>query len=352
MNPYIKTMKCIVKKTREPGGLALEEKPIPVPDDNGVLIKTIKTAICGTDLHIYSWNSWARKTINTPQIIGHEFVGEVAAVGKNVENCRVGDLVGGEGHLFCGVCRHCITGLAHLCPHTKGIGVNTDGAFAEYFVFPAKNIWLCDATIPLNVLAVYDPLGNAMHTVRSFDVLGEDVLVTGAGPIGLMSVPILRRIGARNIVVTDINDRRLEMARELGATAVVNVTREKIADVVAKIPSMVEGFDVGLEMSGSASGFNDMIDVMANGGNIAILGFLPPEAAIEWDKMIFKSLTLKGVYGREVFDTWYQMTALLQSGLSDEIAKIITHEFMYTDFIEAFELMKSGQSGKIILNWS
>lgn len=343
-------MKCIVKKTPEPGGLALEERGTPSPDDNGVLIRAIKTAICGTDLHIYSWNSWAKKTIKTPQIIGHEFVGRVVEVGKNVTNCTPGDLVAGEGHLFCGNCRHCITGLAHLCPHTKGLGVNTDGAFAEYFVFPAKNIWHCDEKIPLNVLAVLDPLGNAMHTARSFDVLGEDVLVTGAGPIGLMSVPILRRIGARNIVVTDINDRRLEMARELGATAAVNVARDKIR--LKEIPSMVEGFDVGLEMSGSAAGFNDMIEVMANGGKIAILGFLPPEAAIEWDKMIFKSLTLKGIYGREVFDTWYQMTALLQSGLSEEIAKIITHEFHYTDFIEAFELMKSGESGKIILNWS
>ncbi|MCL1882611.1 MAG: L-threonine 3-dehydrogenase [Defluviitaleaceae bacterium] len=343
-------MKTIVKKVNEPGGLFLEEREIPKPGDNDVLIKTKKTAICGTDVHIYNWNSWAQKTIKTPQIIGHEFVGEVAEVGKNVENAKVGDLVSGEGHLFCGSCRHCITGLAHLCPHTKGIGVNTDGAFAEYFCFPAKNIWQCDKSIPLNILSILDPLGNAMHTVRSFDVLGEDVLVTGAGPIGLMSVPILRRIGARNIVVTDINDNRLKLARELGATATVNVSREKIAD--KRIPSMVEGFDVGLEMSGSASGFNDMIDVMANGGNIAILGFLPPEAAIEWDKMIFKSLTLKGVYGREVFDTWYQMTALLQSGLSEEISKIITHEFKYTEFNEAFELMKSGESGKIILDWS
>jgi len=246
-----------------------------------------------------------------------------------------------------------MTGTAHLCKEASGIGVNMDGAFAEYFVFPASNLWICDENIPLNVLAIMDPLGNATHTVRSFDVLGEDVLVTGAGPIGLMSVPILRRAGARNIVVTDINTGRLEMARQLGANATVDVRSEKIADVMPGLkPAMVEGFDIGLEMSGSAGGFNDMIDVMANGGKIAILGFLPPEAVIEWDKMIFKSLTLKGVYGREMFDTWYQMTALLQSGLVDDILKIITHEFKYTDFIEAFELMKSGESGKIILDWS
>jgi threonine 3-dehydrogenase len=345
-------MKVIVKKTPEFNGLVLEDREIPAPGDNQVLIKVKKTAICGTDLHIYSWNSWAQKTIKTPQIIGHEFVGEVAAVGRNVTNVGVGELVSGEGHLFCGQCRHCITGTAHLCTKTKGIGVNMDGAFAEYFVFPASNVWQCDESIPLDVLAIFDPLGNATHTVRSFDVLGEDVLVTGAGPIGLMSVPILKRAGARNIVVTDINEGRLELARQLGATATVNVTRQKISDVMATIPRMVEGFDVGLEMSGSAAAFNDMIDVMANGGKIAILGFLPPEAAIEWDKMIFKSLTLKGVYGRLVFDTWYQMTALLQSGMTDEIQKIITHEFHYTDFHEAFELMRSGKSGKIILDWS
>lgn len=345
-------MKAIVKKTKEPGGLVLEDREVPTPSDNEVIIKVKKTAICGTDLHIYNWNRWAQKTIRTPQIIGHEFVGEIAEIGRNVTNARVGELVSGEGHMFCGNCRHCITGTPHLCREAKGIGVNMDGAFAEYFAFPAKNLWHCDENIPLNILSIQDPLGNATHTVRSFDVLGEDVLVTGAGSIGLMSVSILRRAGARNIVVTDINEKRLEMARQLGATAVVDVTRQKISDAMAKIPSMVEGFDVGLEMSGSADAFNDMIDVMANGGKIAILGFLPPEARIEWDKMLFKSLTLKGVYGRETFETWYQMTALLQSGLAEEISKIITHEFRYTDFIEAFEVMRSGKSGKIIMDWS
>jgi threonine 3-dehydrogenase len=245
-----------------------------------------------------------------------------------------------------------MTGSRPLCRDAPGIGVNRDGAFAEHFAFPASNVWVCDENIPLNVLAIMDPLGNATHTVRCFDVLAEDVLVTGAGPIGLMSVPILRRAGARNIVVTDIHPGRLEMARQLGANATVDVRTEKIADIMPNLrPAMVEGFDVGLEMSGSAGGFNDMIDVMANGGKIAILGFLPPEAAIEWDKMIFKSLTLKGVYGREMFDTWYQMTALLQSGLVEEVLKIITHEFHYTDFLEGFELMRSGESGKIILDW-
>ncbi|MCL2048081.1 MAG: L-threonine 3-dehydrogenase [Defluviitaleaceae bacterium] len=346
-------MKAILKKTPEPNGLFMEEIDIPTPADNQVLIKVKKTAICGTDIHIYNWNSWAQKTIKTPQIIGHEFVGEVSQVGKNVTNAKVGDLVSGEGHLFCGNCRHCITGSAHLCSRTKGIGVNTDGVFAEYFLFPASNLWHCDKNIPLNILSIMDPLGNATHTVRSFDVLSEDVLVTGAGPIGLMSIPILRRAGARNIVVTDINEEKLKKAKLLGATATVDVRTQKIADVMAQeVPSMVEGFDIGLEMSGSASAFNDMIDVMANGGKIAILGFLPPEAKIEWDKMINKNLTLKGVYGREVFDTWYQMNALLQSGLVDEISKIITHEFRYTEFAEAFGLMASGRSGKIILDWS
>ena len=344
-------MKAIFKKTAEPNGLAMEEIPVPPLCDNQVLIKTKKTAICGTDIHIYNWNSWAKKTIKTPQIIGHEFVGEVVEIGKNVTNVKVGELVSGEGHLFCGKCRHCITGSAHLCGSTKGIGVNTDGVFAEYFPFPASNVWHCDTNIPLNVLSIMDPLGNATHTVRSFDVLSEDVIVTGAGPIGLMAVPILRRAGARNIVVTDINEKKLEKAKMLGATATVDVRTQKISDVMATIPTMVEGFDIGLEMSGSASAFNDMIDVMANGGKIAILGFLPPEARIEWDKMINKNLTLKGVYGREVFDTWYQMNALLQSGLADEIAKIITHEFRYTDFAEAFALMASGESGKIVLDW-
>jgi len=346
-------MKTIVKHKPIPGGLVMEERPMPTPGDGEVLIKTKKTAICGTDLHIYSWNSWAQKTIRTPQIIGHEFVGVVEEVGRGVTNVEPGQLVSGEGHLFCGHCRHCMTGTRHLCREASGIGVNRDGAFAEYFTFPASNVWICDENIPLNVLAIMDPLGNATHTVRCFDVLAEDVLVTGAGPIGLMSIPILRRAGARNIVVTDIHEGRLEMARQLGAHAVVDVRTQKIADVMPRLkPAMVEGFDVGLEMSGSAGGFNDMIDVMANGGKIAILGFLPPEATIEWDKMIFKSLTLKGVYGREMFDTWYQMTALLQSGLADEMQKIITHEFRYTDFQEAFELMKSGESGKIILDWS
>jgi len=345
-------MKVIVKKTPEYGGLVLEDREIPIAGDNQVIIKTKKAAICGTDLHIYSWNSWAQKTIRTPQIIGHEFVGEIAEVGKNVTNAKVGQLVSGEGHLFCGACRHCMTGVQHLCPRTKGIGVNTDGVFAEYFAFPARNLWHCDEKIPLNVLSILDPLGNATHTARAFDVLGKDVIVTGAGPIGLMSVPILRRAGARNIVVTDINPKRLEMASQLGATATVDVSRQKITEVMATIPSMVEGFDVGLEMSGSAAAFNDMVDVMANGGKIAILGFLPPDMSIEWDKMVFKSLTFKGIYGREVFDTWYQMTALLQSGLAAEVEKIITHEFKYTDFNQAFELMRSGESGKIILDWS
>ena len=345
-------MKAIVKKFAEPGGLVLEERPMPTPGDGEVLIKIRKTAICGTDIHIYNWDAWAQKTIKTPQIIGHEFVGEVAEVGKGVRNVKPGQLVSGEGHIVCGKCRRCITGFQHLCRRTTGIGVNMDGVFAEYIVFPASNLWPCDENISLDILSIMDPLGNATHTALSFDVLGEDVLVTGAGPIGLMSVPILKRAGARNIVVSDINPKRLEMAVALGATATVDVRTQTIKEVMADIPTMVEGFDIGLEMSGAASAFNDMVDTMANGGQIAILGILPADTHIDWDKVVFNGLTLKGIYGRQMFVTWYQMTALLQSGLADEIAKIITHNFVYTDFAEAFETMRRGESGKVVLDWS
>ena len=344
-------MKAIVKQTPELGGLVLTEVPTPIPGDTQVLVKIKKTAICGTDIHIYNWDAWAQKTIRTPQIIGHEFVGEVVEVGRRVANVKVGQLVSGEGHIVCGKCRHCITGHPHLCRQTVGIGVNMDGVFAEYVAFPAENIWICDGNISHDVLSVLDPLGNATHTALSFNVLGEDVLITGAGPIGLMSIPIIKRAGARNIVVTDINPTRLEMARELGATTIVDVTKEKLTDAVKKIGNMTEGFDVGLEMSGNGAAFRDMLGTMANGGKIAILGILPADTVTDWNKVIFSSLTMKGIYGRQMYDTWYRMSALLQSGLDKDIEKIITHRFHYQDFAEAFELMRSGDSGKVVLDW-
>jgi len=343
-------MKAIVKQTPEPGGLALVDVKTPSPGDTDVLVKIKKTAICGTDIHIYNWDAWAQKTIKTPQIIGHEFVGEVVEVGKQVTNAKPGQLVSGEGHIVCKKCRHCITGAPHLCRQTIGIGVNMDGVFSEYAVIPAENIWICDERISHDVLSVLDPLGNATHTALSFNVLGEDVLITGAGPIGLMSIPIIKRAGARHIVVTDINPTRLAMAKELGATATVDVRTQKLTDII-KRKGMSEGFDVGLEMSGSAQAFSDMIDVMANGGKIAILGILPEDTKTDWNKVIFNSLTLKGIYGRQMYDTWYRMSSLLQSGLEAEIEKIITHTYDYRDYAKAFELMKSGESGKVILNW-
>ena len=347
----MKTTKAIVKTTGAPGGLSLEDVPFPVMDHNQVLIKVRKTAICGTDIHIYNWDEWAQKTIATPQIIGHEFVGEVVEAGAHVTNVRVGDIVSGEGHVVCGNCRHCITGYQHLCRQTVGIGVNMDGVFAQYIAFPAGNLWVCDTNISEDIHSVLDPLGNATHTALSFNVLGEDVLVTGAGPIGLMSVPILKRAGARSIVVSDINPERLALAKELGATATVDVRSQTLQNAMEELGLIKEGFDVGLEMSGSGAAFSGMIDVMANGGKIAILGILPQDLQIDWGKVIFNSLTLKGIYGRHMFDTWYRMSALLQSGLDKEIAKVITHHFPYTEYQQAFELMRSGKSGKIILDW-
>jgi len=344
-------MKAIVKQSPESGGLVLTDVPTPIPGETQVLVKIKKTAVCGTDIHIYNWDAWAKKTIKTPQIMGHEFVGEVVEVGRQVTNVLPGQLVSGEGHIVCGKCRHCITGHPHLCPHTVGIGVNMDGVFAEYAVIPRENIWVCDETISHDVLSILDPLGNATHTALSFNVLGEDVLITGAGPIGLMSIPIIKRAGARNIVVTDINPTRLEMAKVLGATKVVDVRTEKLTDVVKSLNSMKEGFDIGLEMSGSPAAFTDMVASMANGGKIAILGLLPDNTKTDWNKIIFSSLTLKGIYGRQMYDTWYRMSALLQSGLEADIAKIITHRFDYRDYEEAFELMKSGECGKVILDW-
>ena len=347
----MKTVKAIVKTSPGYNNLAMEDRPFPTLGHNDVLIKIKKTAICGTDIHIYNWDAWAEKTIKAPQIMGHEFVGEVIETGMYVTNVTPGQIVAGEGHIVCMKCRHCITGFPHLCRQTTGIGVNMDGVFAEYISFPASNLWVCDTNISEDILSVMDPLGNATHTALTFNVLGEDVLVTGAGPIGLMSIPILKRAGARSIVVTDINQERLDLAMELGATAVVDVRKETIKEAMAKLDLIKEGFDVGLEMSGNASAFATMVDAMANGGKIAILGILPQDLTINWDAVIFNSLTLKGIYGRQMFDTWYRMTALLQSGLDTEIEKIITHHFHYSQFEEAFKLMESGKSGKVVLNW-
>ncbi|MCU0584440.1 MAG: L-threonine 3-dehydrogenase [Desulfobacterales bacterium] len=340
-------MKALVKAKPE-AGLWLEEVPVPEPGINDVLIKIHKTSICGTDVHIYLWDDWARRTIPVPMPIGHEFVGRVAAIGANVHDFAVGDLVSGEGHLVCGRCRNCLAGRRHLCPKTSSVGVNRPGAFAEYLCIPVSNVWYCDPAIPTDVLAVFDPLGNATHTALSFDLLGEDVLITGAGPIGCMATAISRHAGARHIVVTDVIPRRLDLARRLGATLALDVRHESIDDA-QRLLGMKEGFDVGLEMSGNPQAFRDMLAAMCHGGRIALLGILPPATAVDWGTVIFNSLTLKGIYGREMYETWYKMTVMIQSGL--DITPVITHHFHFSEFEKGFEAMHSGQSGKVILTW-
>jgi len=341
-------MKALFKSTSGPG-LTLAEAPIPEPDVNDVLIKVIKTSICGTDLHIFNWDPWARRTIQPPMIIGHEFVGRVAATGSNVKGFEPGALVTGEGHLVCGHCRNCLAGRRHLCKETRGVGVNRDGAFAEYLAIPASNVWLADPSIPTDIVSCFDPLGNAVHTALAYDLLGEDVLITGAGPIGCMAAAVARHAGARHIVVTDINPYRLDLARKLGATEVVNPQKESIGETVQRL-GMKEGFDVGLEMSGSPRALNDMIGSMFHGGKIALLGILESDTAIDWNVVIFNGLTLRGIYGRQMYETWYKMTVMIQTGL--DISPIITHRFHYTEFAEAFALMRSGRSGKILLEWN
>lgn len=340
-------MKALVKKFPKPG-LWLEEVPVPEYGSNDVLIKIQKTAICGTDIHIYNWDEWASKTIPIPMVVGHEYVGIVEAYGSNVQDVKKGELVSGEGHIVCGHCRNCRAGRRHLCPNTLGVGVNRPGCFGEYLVIPVSNIWHCDPNIDEDVLSIFDPFGNATHTALSFDVLGEDVLITGAGPIGIMAAAICKHAGARYVVITDVNPYRLELAQKVGVTRAVNVSKEKLSDVVDEL-GMMEGFDVGLEMSGNPKALNDMIDVMFHGGNIALLGILPSSAAIDWEKVVFNGLTIRGIYGRKMFETWYKMQVMVQSGL--DVTPVITHRFDYTDYEEAFELMKSGNSGKIILNW-
>ena len=343
----MKKMKALVKKYAKPG-IWMDEVPVPEYGPNDVLIKIHKTSICGTDIHIYNWDEWAQKTIPVPMHVGHEYVGTIEAFGDNVQDVKVGELVSGEGHIVCGHCRNCRAGRGHLCPNTKGVGVNRPGAFAEYLVIPVSNIWHCDPKIDTDIFSVFDPFGNAVHTALSFDVLGEDVLITGAGPIGIMAAAVVKHAGARNIVITDMNPYRLELAKKLGVTRAVNVTKEKLPDVIEEL-DMVGGFDVGLEMSGSIKALNDMIEVMYHGGNVALLGLLPSNTAVDWNKIIFNGITIRGIYGRKMFETWYKMQSMVQSGL--DITPVITHRFKVDDYLEGFEIMKSGNSGKVILNW-
>lgn len=341
-------MKALVKKSAEPG-LWLDEVDVPEPGIDDVLIKINKTAICGTDLHIYNWDAWSQKTIKTPMTIGHEFVGTVEGFGNNVHDLKIGEIVSGEGHLVCGKCRNCRAGRWHLCKDTSGVGVNREGAFAEYLCIPVTNVWQCDPEIPTDLLSCFDPFGNAVHTALSFDLTGEDVLITGAGPIGLMAVAISKHVGARHVVITDVNSYRLELALKMGATRAIDVKTEKIKDVMDEL-GMKEGFDVGLEMSGNAQAFRDMLANMFHGGKIAILGILEPKTVIDWDLVIFNGLTLKGIYGRKMFETWYKMESFLRSGL--DISSVITHRFHYTDFEKGFKLMRAGNCGKVVLNWT
>jgi threonine 3-dehydrogenase len=340
-------MKALVKSKNEPG-LWLEDVEKPRIGINDVLIRVHRAGICGTDVHIYKWDDWARKTIPMGLVIGHEFVGEIAEVGSNVADFYPGDIVSGEGHVVCGRCRNCLAGRRHLCAKTQGIGVNRAGAFAEYIVLPMTNIWRHHDGIDRDVAAIFDPFGNAVHTALSFPVLGEDVLITGAGPIGIMAAAVARHAGARYVVITDVNEYRLALARMMGVTEAVNIREQTLPEIQKKL-GMTEGFDVGLEMSGNQAAFRDMLANMSHGAKIAMLGIPEGEMAIDWRTVIFNMLTVKGIYGREMYETWYKMSVMLQSGL--DIAPVITHRFHYTDFERGFEVMSSGQSGKVILNW-
>ncbi|SDP59200.1 L-threonine 3-dehydrogenase [Desulforhopalus singaporensis] len=344
----METMKALVK-ARDEQGLRLDEVPIPVVEKNDVLIKILRTAICGTDLHIYNWDDWARQTIPTPMVIGHEFVGRVVGVGDNVYEFKTGDLVSGEGHLICGHCRNCLAGKRHLCKNTAGVGVNRPGCFAEYLCIPNSNVWACDPSIALDVLACFDPFGNAVHTALSFDILGEDVLITGAGPIGCMAAAVARHAGARHVVITDVNSYRLELAQKMGATRTVNVARENVSDIPNEL-QMKEGFDVAMEMSGNPAALGSIMANMRHGGNIALLGIMPDNTMFDWNTVVFNGLTIRGIYGRKMYETWYKMTSMIQTGL--DITPLITHHFHYTDFQEGFAAMRSGESGKVVLTWT
>jgi len=341
-------MKALVKSKAEPG-IWLEDVPEPAYGIDDVLIRVLKTGICGTDVHIYNWDNWAQKTIRPGTVTGHEFVGRIAAVGSNVHGHKVGDLVSAEGHIVCGHCRNCLAGRRHLCANTLGVGVNRDGAFAELVVMPAPNIWHCDSKVPLEVYAFYDPLGNAAHTVLSYDLVGEDVLITGAGPIGVAAVPMALKAGARYVVITDVNDYRVSLADKMGATAAINVAKQDLREVMKSL-GMNEGFDVGLEMSGNPQGLRQMIDTMAHGGKIAMLGIQPGETGIDWDGVVFKGLNIRGICGRMFGETWYKLTSMIQSGM--DVGRVITHRFSYRDFQKGFDVMRTGNSGKVILDWS
>jgi threonine 3-dehydrogenase len=343
----MQTMKALVKAKREPG-LWLQDVPVPQYGINDVLIRVKRTGICGTDLHIYKWDAWAQKTIPVPMVVGHEFVGQIVAVGSNVNDFKPGEIVSGEGHVVCGRCRNCMAGRRHLCAHTSGVGVNRPGAFAEFIVLPMSNVWEQAPEVDLDIAAIFDPFGNAVHTALQYDLLGEDVLITGAGPIGIMACAVCRHAGARYIVVTDVNPTRLALAKKMGATLGVDVRNESIADAQKQL-GMSEGFDVGLEMSGNPQAFRDMLVNMCHGGRIAMLGIPEGDIAIDWNTVIFNMLTIKGIYGREMYETWYKMTVMIQSGL--DIGAVITHRFAYTDYEKGFAAMKSGDCGKVVLDW-
>ena len=343
------TMMALVKTEPKPG-LTLKEVQIPETKPGQVKIRVLKSAICGTDLHIYNWDEWSQRTIKTPQIIGHEFVGEIVELGDGVSAYKLGDIVSGEGHIVCKTCRNCMAGRLHLCKHTIGVGVNRDGCFAEYIVIPVENVVRIVDGIPLDVVACFDALGNAVHTALKFDLTGEDVLITGAGPIGIMAAIICRHCGAKKIAVTDVNPYRLKLAKEAVPTAwTVNPQEVTISKLMNEM-NMTEGFDIGLEMSGNSTAFTDMVENMGNGGRIALLGIHNDEAKINWDKVVFGGLTIQGIYGREMFDTWYKMMSMLQTGL--DVEKVITHKFDYTDFEKGFAVMQNGESGKVVLNWA
>lgn len=341
-------MKALAKLKAEPG-IWMTEVPEPELGHNDLLIKIRKTAICGTDIHIYNWDQWSQNTIPVPMVVGHEYVGEVVAVGQEVRGFTIGDRVSGEGHITCGHCRNCRAGRTHLCRNTVGVGVNRAGAFAEYLVIPAFNAFKLPDEVTDDLAAIFDPFGNAVHTALSFDLVGEDVLITGAGPIGIMAAAVARHVGARHVVITDVNEYRLELARNMGVTRAVNVAEQSLTEVMTEL-GMTEGFDVGLEMSGVPAAFNDMLINMNHGGKVAMLGIPPADMAMDWTQVIFKGLVIKGVYGREMFETWYKMASLIQSGL--DLSPMITHHFKVDDFQQGFDTMRSGQSGKVILDWT
>jgi len=341
-------MKALVKARREPG-IWMQDIEAPTVGPNDVLIRMNKTAICGTDIHIYNWDAWAQRTIPVPMQVGHEYCGEIVEVGSEVAGFAAGDRVSGEGHITCGHCRNCRAGRRHLCRNTIGVGVNRPGCFAEYMVLPASNVFKLPDAITDEIASVLDPLGNATHAALSFDLVGEDVLITGAGPIGIMAVAIARHVGARHVVITDVNDYRLDLARKMGASRALNVAHESIEGAMRDL-GMEEGFDVGLEMSGNPVAFRDLLKSMHHGGRVALLGIPPSDVAIDWNDVIFKGLVIKGIYGREMFETWYKMSAMLQSGL--DVTPIITHRFAIGDYQRAFETMNSGRSGKVILDWA